>query len=122
MIVPDIEVRLAFPQVSYGSLPMVDIVDTVAVRGTSARKTYEARLQVGNGLGKVLAKAVGVTLVSVLREKRDEVQFKLSHLLGLNDEGSILCVADRCEDCLLLSPLLGCSNDGRCQTLAILNE
>ena len=69
MIVPDIEVGLTLPQFSDGSLPVVDIIDAVAMRGTSARESHEAGLQVGNGLCKILAKAVGVTFVGVLREK-----------------------------------------------------
>ena len=80
MIVPDVVVWLTLPEVTYGSLPVIDIIDAVAVSGTSARETHEARLQVGDSLCKVLAKAVGASLICILWEERNEVELQFSHL------------------------------------------
>ena len=117
---PDIVVALPLPQVSDGGLPVVYVVDAIAMRGTSTGEADETGLQVCNGLGKILAQTVAVTLVCVLGEERYEVQMQLSLLLWFYHQLGRLGIELRLtrRDGLLLSSLEG----GGSQYLTLLTQ
>ena len=73
VVVPDVEVGLAVLQRSHGVVPVVDVVDAVAVAHAAARETDEFRLQVGDGLCQVFAQTVFTAFEGVLREEAYQV-------------------------------------------------
>ena len=55
VVTPDVEVGLSVLQRTHGVVPVVDVVETLAVTHAPAGETHELGLQVGDGLGKVVA-------------------------------------------------------------------
>ena len=112
VVMPDIVVTLPLPQVSDGGLPMVYVVDTVAMRCTSAREADEARLQISDSLSEILAQSVAATLVSILWKERHEVQIQLSPLLWFYHQLCRLGICRSLERYALPAPLLSCLESG----------
>ena len=69
MISPQIAQRLAGLQRTDGALPVVDVVNAVAMGHTAAGETHKTRMQVGQRLGQVGTKSVLTSLERLLREE-----------------------------------------------------
>ena len=91
MIAPDVHGWLAFPEVTYSSLPMVDVVDALTMRCTSTREADEAWFQVGNHFGKVFTKSVGMSLEGLLWEERNEVEVDIAGFNRLYHQFCFVC-------------------------------
>ena len=77
VISPEVTKRLARLKRTDGALPVVDVVDTVAVGHAAAGKAHEARMEVGERLRQVGAEAVAAPLEGVAREERNHVEMQL---------------------------------------------
>ena len=88
VIVPYILVGHPVLPRSHGMVPMVDIVNALAMTHTASREPYELRFQRGYCLGKVFAQSM--SLVSVMREQRYHVQGYLGIFLSHNDQAAVL--------------------------------
>ena len=64
MVSPDVVGWLAIFLRTHALLPVVNVLEPLTVEHAAAREAHEARLQVGNGLGKVFTQSM--TLVSIL--------------------------------------------------------
>ena len=69
-----------------GFLPMVDVIDAVAVDETAAREAHELRLEVCDDLRKVGAEAIGAVVKGFLRKKGNHVEGDLARPPGEHDE------------------------------------
>ena len=101
---------------------MVDVVDALTVRGTSAREADEAGTQVGDGLCQVLAEAVGTSFEGLTREERDEIYVKTARLERFQYQ---FCPRGRSgggERSLLLLPCSRSLHRCRGQHLAVFDE
>ena len=77
MVAPEIAQRLARLKRTDGALPVVDVVDTVAVGHAAAGKAHETRMEVGERLRQIGAEAVAAPLEGIAREERDQVEMQL---------------------------------------------
>ena len=64
MVSPDVVGWLAIFLRTHALLPVVNVLEPLTVEHAAAREAHKARLQVGNGLGKVFTQSM--TLVSIL--------------------------------------------------------
>ena len=69
MVVPNITATLALFYRTDGILPVVDIVDAVAMRKTTAWESDEGWLQGCDGFSQIFAESILVSLVSIGREE-----------------------------------------------------
>ena len=83
VIVPDIESRFSVFQFTDTLLPMIDVAESLSVEHTSTWKTYEARLQLSDGLSKILSQTM--TFVGILRHQAHHIYGYL--FLSLRQEG-----------------------------------
>ena len=90
MVVPDVEVGLTTLEWPHRMIPMVDVLQTLAMTHTATRETHELRMQVGNNLGEVLSQAVLTAHKGLLWEKRHHIDTYTGHLLGDDDQTTLL--------------------------------
>ena len=106
-----------------GGLPTIGVPETVAtaVNHTSAGEAHELRLEVGQGLGEILAQTM--SLIGVLGYQRHHVDIHITRIKYENLERSFLTGAVRRQHGLVFLPgIVGDVDDSLCQQLRILGR
>ena len=119
MVVPDVEVAFALFQRTNGVLPLVDVVDAIAVGEATTWETHELGFEVGDGLRQVGTQAVLPSSESFLGKQADEVDGYLALLFGSDDQTSFGRGARASHFHFLLLPFFGGVDGCTAHTLAL---
>ncbi len=111
MVAPEVTQRLALMEFADGALPVVDVVDAVAMRHASTGEAHEARMEVGKRLGEVGTQSVAATVEGGAREERNHVYIVCRRSLGLDGEVGSGGVGVGRKHRLQLGPRLGGQSD-----------
>ena len=115
VVVPDVEVRLTLPQLTHCGLPVVDVVNAVAVAHAAAGEAHELRTQVRQLLGQIPAQTVFTTLVGVHGEEAHHVEVILSGFDGFHNETPVGGTAGDLQHGFLLCPFRAGAECGHCE-------
>ena len=91
MIIPDIHVRLSLPQLSYCSLPMIYIVNSLSMGSTSSREPHETGMKVCYCLRKIFPQSILPSHKGVSWEERYKINGNCAFLQRLYDERCVPC-------------------------------